>query len=524
MSPLLAMGAFARAAHITVKSPTARLGNRMFASSTDATTHVGRPLAKKTTWELWRSLLVFRVCTIQPVVKHADRIIAAFDSIGLSSLSNLVIKYTFYNQFCAGETPKEIKSLIDSYQANGIRTLLEYAYESDIESQKSGGMSPGSSSVVKALADTIDYAALGKDSFTAIKITALLDPQVLERISNVCNRIQASFFASVDLERTPSLSAAHSKSDLVRVLSSLLDIPAQEAAVLADTLFPKSSTVDWVDFSSVVTPSNPVLRGHLSKLAIKDETLASAADLDALDRTLEHTKALCTRSKQLGVWMAVDAEFYYCQPAIDHISRELERIFNKPSQPGDLPLVHNTLQCYRKDALWRLSVESERARRLGYALGIKAVRGAYVVHERARAKTLGTPDPVWPTIEGTHWSYNTIIQLMLEKIASGTNAGLVIAGHNEESVRRAREKMAELGIENDSPRVRFGQLQGMMDHLTLSLANDRYRAMKATCQGPVNVCIPYLIRRAQENSSALAGAGRELHVIWSELKARRLFF
>ncbi|KAJ3334180.1 hypothetical protein HDU93_008092 [Gonapodya sp. JEL0774] len=181
-----------------------------------------------------------------------------------------------------------------------------------------------------------------------------------------------------------------------------------------------------------------------------------------------------------------------------------------------------TVQMYLRDGVARLRDEVERSKRGGYAYGVKVVRGAYMVSERERAGELGIPDPIHATIEDTHRAYDEAVEMVLREYSRGrTDLSLIIATHNSHSIVKAMDLMHDVGLEPGSGVVNFAQLYGMMDIHTLTLAQLGYRAHKYVPYGPVDVCVPYLLRRAQENAAVLGGGGkREMEVIGREVGRR----
>jgi proline dehydrogenase len=216
---------------------------------------------------------------------------------------------------------------------------------------------------------------------------------------------------------------------------------------------------------------------------------------------------------QADVRLLIDAEHSYFQPAIDNTVTELQRQYNR-----DAPRIYNTVQCYLKDSHSRLLDELERARRENYKYGVKLVRGAYMVLERQRAQEMGYPDPIHATKDDTHANYNACVEELL-RCVKAEGAEVMVASHNQQSIELAVDKMAALGMPPSSG-VYFGQLLGMADHLTYTLGAHGYGAYKYVPFGEVDEVMPYLIRRAQENSDMLGGMGGEMGMLRTELVRR----
>jgi proline dehydrogenase len=247
--------------------------------------------------------------------------------------------------------------------------------------------------------------------------------------------------------------------------------------------------------------------GPLFKVALTQEELGLAKALFArLDR-------LAHMANELGVKLMIDAEQTYFQPCIDANVLRLQRLHNRGSAT-----IYGTYQCYLKDADARVSEDLERSKREGWYFAAKLVRGAYMVSERKLAAEQGVPSPVHDTIAATHASYHKNVELLLRD----ENAEVMIATHNQASCEFAAKKMDELGLPRRGSGVHFGQLLGMSDHITFTLGLCGYSAFKYLPYGHVHEVLPYLIRRAQENSGLMAGAVHERRMIRDEVTRRVL--
>lgn len=223
---------------------------------------------------------------------------------------------------------------------------------------------------------------------------------------------------------------------------------------------------------------------------------------------------LCKRAYENDVNIFIDAEETWIQPIIDQWVEELMIEFNKKRA-----IVYNTLQMYRWDRLDYLKYLHQKGIDNNFFVGIKIVRGAYMEKERLRAKTLGYKDPIQPDKQSTDRDYNLAQEYCikhLDKIAlwSGT--------HNEESNYRLAKLINAYNIDRNDPRVAFSQLYGMSDNITYNLAYHGYNVMKYIPFGPIKAVLPYLFRRAQENTSVQGQSSRELKYLSMELQ-RRLF-
>ncbi|QDV04680.1 bifunctional proline dehydrogenase/pyrroline-5-carboxylate dehydrogenase [Planctomycetes bacterium Poly30] len=245
-----------------------------------------------------------------------------------------------------------------------------------------------------------------------------------------------------------------------------------------------------------------------------ERTIDFTADQDPeFQRVIERLDQVCRAASDSGIEIYIDAEETWFQGTIDQLADEMMRRYNR-----ERVVVLNTFQLYRHDRLAFLKSSHERAREHGYRLGCKLVRGAYMEKEAARAKERGYPTPIQPSLQATHDDYNAAVEYCVDHIEEICS----LAGtHNEESVRRLTVLLDERGIPRNHPHARCAQLLGMSDNLTFNLAAAGYNASKYMVYGPVSEVLPYLVRRAQENTSVTGEMGRELKLIKDELRRRR---
>jgi proline dehydrogenase len=180
-------------------------------------------------------------------------------------------------------------------------------------------------------------------------------------------------------------------------------------------------------------------------------------------------------------------------------------------------IVYNTIQLYRHDRLEFLKESHRKAKERGYLLGVKLVRGAYMEKERERALTLGYPSPIQPDHESTNRDYNASLEYCIKYIKE---IAICAGTHNENSCLLLVKLMHEHKIEADHSHIWFSQLLGMSDHISNNLAHAGYNVAKYVPYGPVKSVLPYLIRRARENTSIAGQTGRELKMITAEKKRR----
>src|SRR5690606_38525446 len=214
-----------------------------------------------------------------------------------------------------------------------------------------------------------------------------------------------------------------------------------------------------------------------------------------------------------NVVLMIDAEETWAQDAVDELVNGLMEKFNK-----EKAIIWNTVQMYRTGRIEYLEQDLKRASEKGYFLGYKFVRGAYMEKERERAAELNYPDPIQPTKEATDDNYNAAINFVIRHL--GKVSGY-FGTHNEKSMELVMDRMREKGLANDHPNIYFGQLYGMSDNIMYYLGEKKYNASKYLPYGPVEDVVPYLTRRAQENTSVAGQTGRELMLIDKEIKRRK---
>ena len=232
------------------------------------------------------------------------------------------------------------------------------------------------------------------------------------------------------------------------------------------------------------------------------------------DRVVARYEATCKKAHDLDVSLLIDAEESWMQDAADDLVEGLMRKYNK-----EKPVVFNTLQMYRWDRMDYLKSLHEKAKEEGFKIGIKVVRGAYLEKENERAEEMGYPTPMCPSKEATDENFDACVAYILDNLDT---ISLFSGTHNEASCYRLMQWMEEKGIAKDDHRVGFGQLYGMSDHISFNLAKEGYNVAKYLPFGPVRDVMPYLIRRAEENTSVAGQTNRELELLKKEKKRRKI--
>lgn len=238
----------------------------------------------------------------------------------------------------------------------------------------------------------------------------------------------------------------------------------------------------------------------------------SAEEESEWQRIFNRVNSVCKAAHDAGMPIFIDAEESWIQQAIDDLANQMMSLYNR-----EKPLVYNTFQLYRKDRHDYLKTSYEMGIQGGYFLGAKLVRGAYMEKERLRAKEMNYPSPIQDTKEDTDRDYDLAVDFCVEHI---DRIALCAGTHNENSSMKLAQSIEQKKISHSNKNIYFSQLLGMSDHISYNLANAGFNVAKYVPYGPVKEVLPYLIRRAQENTSVKGQTGRELSLILKE-KARR---
>ncbi|KAG9266039.1 proline dehydrogenase 1, mitochondrial-like [Astyanax mexicanus] len=527
----------------------------------------------KDTLELLRSLLVFKLCTFDYLVDKNKELMDLSKKILGQRMFEKLMKMTFYGQFVAGEDQDSIKPLMEKNQAFGVGSVLDYSVEEDLtqeeaekkemescvsEAEKESHGIDHREKKYKAhrqfgdrrggviSARTYFYADEAKcdhhmetfikcikacagssvDGFSAIKMTALGRPQFLLQFSEVLVKWRRFFSLLAAQQGKEGMAVLEQKLELEQLQDSLtkLGVGAEHDIEnwFTGEKLGSSGTIDLLDWNSLINDRTKISNllvvpnvetGHLEPL------LSRFTDEEErqMKRMLQRMDVLAKHAVENGVRLMVDAEQTYFQPAISRLTLEMQRIFNTHK-----PIIFNTYQCYLKEAYDNVSVDVELSRREGWYFGAKLVRGAYMHQERQRAAEIGYEDPINPDYESTNRMYHRCLEYILEEISHNRMTNVMVASHNEDTVKFTLEKMNELGLTPGENNVFFGQLLGMCDQISFPLGQAGFPVYKYVPYGPVNEVIPYLCRRAQENRGFMKGSQRERSLLYKELK-RRLF-
>ncbi|KAI8033543.1 proline dehydrogenase 1, mitochondrial isoform X1 [Drosophila gunungcola] len=539
----------------------------------------------KTTGELMRAYLVYMICSSEKLVEHNMTLMKWSKNILGQRLFTALMKATFYGHFVAGEDQIKIIPTLERLRSFGVKPILDYSVEEDItqeEAEKREVESSVSSAgdrkeegsmpqyhVDKSFADrrykvssartyfylneatcernmeifikcleavsdddhkaprAVATGATFGTGITAIKLTALGRPQLLLQLSEVIMRTRKYM---EDMVGGQGNVLTHHKTikDLEKYYASLGDnkdvkeflnnVTSDKEGILH--LFPWSGIVDedsqLSDTFRVPDSQTGQMRRLISQIPPKEEEM--------FRNMIRRLNTIVKAAADLDVRIMVDAEQTYFQPAISRITLEMMRKYNK-----EKAIVFNTYQCYLRETFREVNTDLEQAKRQNFYFGAKLVRGAYMDQERDRAKSLGYPDPVNPTFEATTDMYHKTLAECLRRIKlmkdcddDARKIGIMVASHNEDTVRFAIQQMKEIGISPEDKVICFGQLLGMCDYITFPLGQAGYSAYKYIPYGPVEEVLPYLSRRAQENKGVLKKIKKEKRLLLSEIRRRLL--
>jgi len=301
---------------------------------------------------------------------------------------------------------------------------------------------------------------------------------------------------------------------------TILDYGAEGKETEEDFNFTMNETLRAIEFAALHA-SVPMVSTKITGLArfgllatVQRGEVLTEEEQQEFNNIVKRLDSICYVAAHRKVSILFDAEESWIQDTINHLVTMMMDRYNR-----DHPIVYNTFQLYRVDQLDYLQQSFSLAQEKGYILGAKLVRGAYLEKERERAERLGYPSPIHPNKQSTDEAYNEAIRFCVENFQQLAS---INASHNAQSNLLQAELIARREIPRDHPHLMFCQLYGMSDNLTFNLAQKGFNAAKYLPYGPVKEVVPYLIRRAQENSSITGDMSREYHLVLNEMKRRGL--
>ncbi|ESO00677.1 hypothetical protein HELRODRAFT_82857 [Helobdella robusta] len=523
----------------------------------------------KTNFELIRGYLVFQLCSINYLVDNNKKVMKLARKLVGKNLFEKIMKASFYGQFVAGEDAERIKPVVERNMSFGVKSILDYSAEKDnhVEEARTTELKIKKTNEEKKFnknkkaddkkfspsyefgdrrehvisARTYFYedekqcdenmqhfirgidavsGATNATGFAAVKLTALGRPQFLLQLSEVLVRVRRYFDTLAQCYGTGTVT----KQDFERHLKSfnLDQEETQRWFTVLDCTKDGSVEIDLLDWHNLLEVNVslakllrvPNLRtGKLEPLVkhltdVEEEQMKNM--LHRIDKILKYAE-----SKDVRVM--IDAEQTYFQAAISRLCMEMMRKYN-----GKKATVFNTYQCYLKDAHNLLCNDLALSKREDFYFGAKLVRGAYIDQEKLRAQTLGYEDPINPSYEATSQMFEKTVGEVMRSINERPKGKIAVmmATHNEDTVRMVLKKMQEYEIKSTDKLICFGQLYGMCDQISFSLGQAGYSVYKYVPYGPVEEVIPYLSRRAIENRGILAKVKKEKKLLRSEIWRR----
>jgi len=536
----------------------------------------------KKTSEIARAYLVLSMCGIKPLVEHNAKLMKLGQKVLGKALFGMLMKQTFYGHFVAGEDQDRIKPVISRMHSFGVKSILDYSVEEDMGEEKEQKKATwkkateikeeegkqiaqytplnesehkevdrkhklnsarvyfyqGESNCdrnMETFINCIDAVkgSTGGTGFSAIKITALGRPEILIRLSD-CIEKTRRYYTQITGKKGMVIKGKVDRAAFEDVFKEknltnpdvdqfLKNMTGDNEGIIH--LFNWSSLIDeGKDMREVLQVPNletgkmePLITGDDNGALTKDEEEQFRNMVNRLHRIFKYAKSQNVR-------VMIDAEQSYFQPAIHRLAIEMMRTYNT-----DKAIVFNTYQNYLKKAHKTIVLDLEQAKRQNFYFGAKLVRGAYMEQERARAELLGYKDPINPDYEATTAMYHKVLDECLTRIHALKEAGedpqrigIMVASHNENTVKYGVQRMAELNLDPQERVLCFAQLLGMCDQITFPLGQAGYSVYKYVPYGPVNEVLPYLSRRANENGSLLGKVQVEKDLLRREL-ARRVF-
>jgi len=300
----------------------------------------------------------------------------------------------------------------------------------------------------------------------------------------------------------------HACEEFIRVINYAASQPNIPFISIKVTGFARFELLEKLDHSLDLSSGSLMKRYAAALAGFTEDELAE------WERVKNRMKKICAQAAEKNIGVLVDAEETWIQDPVDVLSIQMMAEYNK-----EKVTVYNTVQLYRHDRLSFLKDMLEAAVLKNFVLGVKLVRGAYMEKERARAEEKQYVSPIQPDKEATDTDYNAGVEFCINHIG---NIASIVASHNDYSNLHATELLKEKGLPLDHPHIHFSQLYGMSDHITFNLAKAGCSVSKYLPFGPIQDVIPYLMRRAEENSSLSGQTGRELALINKEINRRKL--
>lgn len=403
---------------------------------------------------------------------------------------------------------------MDAYPISFDNTETAFAYKSDKELKKAKFLfsSMGNSLLVKLGTSLTPWAIKAGLPVKGIIRATIFDQFVggesLEQTAKVADKLE-NFGVHVILDygvegKEGEESFDHSCEEFIRVLNYAATQPNMPFISIKVTGFARFSLLEKLDKAATA---------HSGFTGLVHTEVLNGEEREEWKRVVVRMEKIIATAAATKVSVLVDAEETWIQDPVDALTMQMMEKYNK-----ERPVVYNTIQLYRSDRLQFLKDSFKEADNKSFILGAKLVRGAYMEKERRRAEEFNYPSPIQADKENSDKDYNEAVKFSIQNIEK---TALIVASHNEYSNLYATRLMQEKGIPTGHPYVHFSQLYGMSDNITFNLARAGYQVSKYLPFGPIKDVIPYLMRRAQENSSVSGQTGRELSLIKKEIERRK---
>ena len=300
----------------------------------------------------------------------------------------------------------------------------------------------------------------------------------------------------------------HARDEFIRVINFAATQPNIPFMSVKLTGFGRFGLLERLDNLMHEAPEDTLIKKYNRAL-----TMLSAGEVKEWQHVQDRFRRICEAAATAKVGFLVDAEETWIQDPVDALTMLMMDEFNK-----ERLVIYNTVQLYRWDRLVFLKQSYEAALERNFLLGVKLVRGAYMEKERSRAAEKNYRSPIQPDKASSDKDYNDAVRFCIDHLE---NIGVIVASHNEYSNLLTTQLMKERGYALNHPHVHFSQLFGMSDNITFNLAKAGCSVSKYLPFGPIKDVIPYLMRRAQENTSVGGQTSRELALIKKELRRRK---
>eukprot|EP00922_Rhytidocystis_sp_ex-Travisia-forbesii_P044427 GHVS01066271.1.p1 GENE.GHVS01066271.1~~GHVS01066271.1.p1 ORF type:complete len:608 (+),score=90.81 GHVS01066271.1:125-1948(+) len=501
--------------------------------------------------KLLGTILVLSACKVKPMVNRSEALLSFSKRVLGEKLTHGLMRKTFFAHFCGGETVEGITGTIEDLKKRGVGSILDYAAEKDVSSEPVEGEKDSCfEENLNCSLSAIHISTQQPKAYSAVKLTSIGSPNLLLAASAIVVAVQQLFtmFSEHAAGMAPQQQEARDvpslrRSEFVSAAKEILNVFQDEAetvysaihdlgpSYVCDTVEGDSISIyGWTEYFSPQKFGSEDIDKWLLKTKPHESRSAALAQLGggggggtlkalSAEDKIEWEK-LCSRVARLGECAAgypnarvmVDAEQTFLQPAIDLIVMREQHRSN-----GKRAVVYNTYQAYLKDSQSRLLADLKRGEHLNHRFGVKLVRGAYLVRERELSQRHGYADPINKDLASSHVSYDACVSMLLDNL---DQVELLMGTHNENSILKAMNLLQQRGFQPEDAPVSFAQLLGMCDHVSLSLGKAGYSSFKYVPYGPVGEVLPYLLRRAQENSDLLGSSTKEMGLIAQELRRR----